>query len=235
MATKLYLRATTHSISGSMPTYPEDGLGGYFVANTSLIKELKTAIGAGQTSKTGSSLTQTAGQDGNMGGWTSLPFDVNQTVGGGTITLNIAVAESNTNMNLGDGATGGAWKVQIYVWRPSTGAKVGNVVNSYTTWNTTEPNAASTEKVIHGTVASSAVSALAGDIVVVELAVLHLQSMASSYNLTVYYDGTTENTTTNTTVTNHASFVQFTENLTFSAGSASVIVDPMGMMGIFGV
>jgi hypothetical protein len=234
MATKLYLRNTTSTVAGSLPTYPLDGVGNYFVTSTATLRALSTTIGAGQTSRAGSSLAQTGIQDGGYGYWTTDPLSGSQTVGGGTVTVNIAASESNTNMNLGENASGGAWKVYIYVWRPSTGAVVGTVVASYTSWNTTEPSAASTEKVIHGTLGSSGISAQDGDIVVVELAVAHNQGMASSYTNTIFYDGTTENTTTNTTVSNHAAFVQFTENLTFQTPVAATL-DPMGAMGIFGI
>jgi hypothetical protein len=234
MATKLYLRSATSTVPNGPTGFPDAGTINWFVADTSLVKELSTTIGTGQTSKAGSSLGQTTQQYGGFGAWCSAPLDVDQTVGGGTVTVNIAVAESNTNMNLGENASSGRWEIRIYLYRPSSSSVVGNVVVINTSWNTTEPSAANTEKVIHGTCASNAQSALAGDVIAVELSVRHSQGMSNSYTGTIYYDGTTENTTTNTTVSNHASFVELTENITFSSAVDSSI-DPMGAMGIFGI
>lgn len=144
------------------------------------------------------------------GAWASRPLTAAATVGGGNITLNFAGLESSAASNwLG---TNG---LVIYVWRPSTNAKVGTVKDFTGTAAAVITEVGTSETVRHATgITSTAVSALAGDIVVVELWSTHTPAMATGYKNTFYYNGTTINTTNLAAATNHASFIEFTENFT---------------------
>lgn len=145
------------------------------------------------------------------------PLASNQTVGGGSIILNAADSETNTNTNFWTNS------LNVYVWRPSTKSVVGYVRDATgASLGGTEPTAAGSIQVTNITgITSSAVSAQAGDIVVVEVWARITQGMGTAYGGSFYYDGSTVNTTENAVVTNHASFIEFTENLTFTTPTIS--------------
>lgn len=226
MATKLYLHATTNDQSGTYPTGVRNGSPSnpYTLGTAATLKKMNTTIGASQTSVTGASAANSINQQSAFcGWWTSPPLNGAQTVGGGgNMTLNFACAESNTNMNLlSGGGNLDEVRVYVYVWRPSTNSAVGDVVTAGDK-NTglSEPASAGTETSENTSTAltTSAVNAQDGDVIVVELYMLHIQGMATSYNATFYFDGTTETTSSGTTVSNHASFIQLAETLSFQGG-----------------
>ena len=237
MATKLYFHnAAQDTSSGTWPSSTaqlgdcnsvgwNSDIGGFS------LKTMNTNIGTGQTSVTGASSANTSAIRNHMATFVSPPLSGSQTVGGGSIILNAAEAESNTNANF--------WinLIMIKVYRPSTGATVGCCVNfSGSSLGGLEPTSASAEQVTHITgIASSAISASDGDVVIISVGSLTSQAMATSYNYTMYYDGTTENTTENAAVSNHASYVQFTENLVFQGAPAFTPVNPLGTTGFFGI
>jgi hypothetical protein len=212
MATKLYFRDTANSGSGTFPSGEQASLtSSYAGSKNGTLRTLSTTIGTTQTSSTGTTVAQTiTAQTPFMAYFCSPPIDANVTISG-TFGINIAVAESNTNVNLT------SFHPHIYVWRPSTNALVGTLYPTTTELFFTEP-AASTETVANFTniINVTSVSALVGDVIICEIWFKHVQGMATSYTTTFYYDGTTENTTSGTTVSNHASFVEFSTNITFT-------------------
>jgi len=224
MATKLYLHDATNDQSGTYPSgeqsnYPSYGGGqSYSMSGASTIRKMNSTIGTGQVSPTFTTLNNQTAQEVFLRMWTSLPLNGSQTVGGGNFTLNFAHAESNTNVNLFK------YGVNIYVWRPSTGAKIGTVKAVLGAFSIvgTEPSSAGSERVWHvsGT-SSSAISAQDGDVIIFELYVDFSQGMSTSYTGNFYYDGTTENTTANASVSNHASYIEFAENLVFQSPPAN--------------
>ena len=214
MATKLYFHAAASSVSGTLPATFQGTWNVNSIEDSN--RSMSTIIGTSQTSITENTIgATTANRTQRMARFVSDTLNSAQTVGGGSIILNCADTESNTNANF--------WinNVYIYVWRPSTGTQVGVVRGSSTTaggFGGTETTSASQEQVTHITgITSSAVSASAGDVIIVEVGSAYTQSMSSVYTGTFYFDGTTENTTENAVVSNHASYIQFTENLTFGA------------------
>ena len=156
-----------------------------------------------------------------MGMFATDTFNVGQTVGGGgqTMTLNIANSESNLSMNLGANL-----QCNVYVWRPSTGTKVGTVCANLAMTGDAEPGAANSIRVNNCTTASTTqVTAAAGDILVCEIWQVHTQAAATAYSGSFYMEGSVETATTNTVVTNHASFLNFsTSTLTFGTPSSSI-------------
>jgi hypothetical protein len=202
--------------SSAAPTWSATG--------ATTLRMMDPVAGKAQTSIAGTSSASTSAQNGFIGMWVSRPLSGSQTVGGGTLTINVADAESNTSANFFVNSA------NIYVWRPSTGAKVGTLTDAIgggITGSSTEATAASTEQVSTFTLSTSSVSALDGDVVVVELWASFTQAMATAYTCTTYYDGTTTNTTENATVSNHAAFVELAENLTFKTGAVRYIRDSM--------
>jgi hypothetical protein len=209
MATKLYLNNKINDLSGIFPSSTQGTVSPTYIASGgTTLKKMTVSIGSGQTSHSATSTATTATQNGLMAMFVSQPMDGAQTVGGGTLTFNWADDESNTFMNIG-----GLYQF-AYVWRPSTGQKVGNVCN-FSNFGGTEPSSANSEQVGTCSGTSAAIIASDGDVIVCEIWFIHQQGMASSYISHFYFDGTTENTTENVIVSNHASFIQFTETLIF--------------------
>lgn len=112
--------------------------------------------------------------------------------------------------------------IAVYVWRPSTGAKVSNIFdgNTATTgydvgWenNVNEVNQ-------QATFSGTAVTSQVNDVIIVEAWVRIDAVSTTSSTLSFYYDGTTVNTSASgTTVSNHASFLETPQTLTFTAAT----------------
>lgn len=178
------------------------------------LRTLSTTAGTTQRRATFLSLASTtANQTVLLGMFASNPLNGAQTVGGGTMILNAADGESNLNLNFWVNA------LNVYVWRPSTGTVVGYVRDATNvSLGGTEPTVASTTNAYVTNITnitSTAVAAQDGDVVVAEVWGRFTNGMATSYNGYFYYDGSTVTTAENTLVTNHASFIELTENLTF--------------------
>jgi hypothetical protein len=234
MATKLYFHELPTTNSGNLPIGDQAAnVPGVTATGATTIRTMDTAIGVGQTSVAINTLGSTAIQTALFRMFSSPPLDGAQTVGGGTITLNVADSESNLNGNFA------ICQLNVYVWRPSTGVIVGtladNSIGAVANSIAREPTLASSEQVSTINFSTSAVSAQDGDVVICEIWSYHQQAMGSAYVATFYFDGTTENNTENAVVSNHASYLLLNENLTFKAPAAFSPIDPMGMMGIFGI
>jgi hypothetical protein len=217
MATRLYPHSAVHGLSGTFPTSEQDSQAPNFSAtNAATLRGMDAAKGQAMALQDASTIATTSAQVGFMGFWASPPLNVDQTVGGAsqTISVNIGAYESNTNANLD-------FRAHVYVWRPSTGALIGDCCAFATTPTdtTAEPTVLSI-RVATMVIPLAAVSALAGDVIIVELWTATTQSAAASYTVRAYYDGTVETATENAVVTDHAAYFEFSQNLTFSAGEA---------------
>jgi len=140
----------------------------------------------------------------------SPPLASDQTVGGGNATLNVADSHDASSQNHWiDG-------INLYVWRPSTGALVGTLKDAGNLGGS-EPTANDSIQVTHITgITTSAVNGLAGDVIICEIwADTFVEANRSNANHRFYYDGTTENTTENAVVSNHASYIELAEDLVF--------------------
>lgn len=169
----------------------------------------------------------------------SLPLDGAQTVGAASgpapITIWLANYQSNPNANFKLGA------LNIYVWRPSTGTKVGSIIDlpGLGVSFGAEPGSinqfwANGLLIAHST---TPVSAADGDIIVVEPWNVSTQDSATSYDVRLGFAGSVE-TTTAAVVTDHAGFIVFAETLAFKAGtiasgdgSVSIQTDVQGAGG----
>lgn len=168
------------------------------------LKELLPTAGTTQTSITQTFPNVTSALNTFWSFWATRPLTTSATVGGGTMSFRWAASESAAAADwLGPNG------LNVYVYRPSTGAIVGNLVTfaSLTaSYVSAEVGTTQTASPVY-TLSTSAVSALAGDIVVVELWSVHTPSMATAYTGTLYFNGTTEGSTTS-----NAAYVQFAEN-----------------------
>lgn len=214
MATKLYLK-TAFASGGTMPS-SYLGVGGYswLTSGASTARQMtESSTGGSQSSMSGTSGANTNSQRAWLGTWVSPPLAA-QTISG-RIDWNVADSESNGAMNFW------ANNIVVAVWRPSTGALVGQVIYGYTT-----PTSAGSEGSTSATVSKgyfsavdNAVACQAGDVLVVQMVGGHTQSMSSAYTGSIFYNGTTENNTENASVTDHASYVLFDNTLTWQPAS----------------
>lgn len=213
---------TWTTVGSELSTATSDSdLTSFYDQYASELRLMNTSIGAAQTSTTLTSASLATLQQQFCAMFATLPLDTNQTVGGGTMIL-------NTAQNADSAAAAFAVNsFNIYVWRPSTGTLVGTIRDSGgASLGGAAGGTGITTQHITG-ITTSAVSAQAGDVIVCEIWANFTQGMANPYVCNFYFDGTTATTTQGTTVTNHASFIEFTENLTFgipvsSSGTGNV-------------
>jgi len=210
MATALYFHNLINRRGGIYPTQHQHvgGNPNYIFTDGYTLRTMDGIIGKAQVAATGNSVGQTAAQEGFARYFTSHPLKGNQSFGGATddLSLSIAVAESNASANLNN------VRIHVYIWRPRIGGKIATLIDNV--YGKTEP-AANTEVVWYQNVTSAAVNALDGDVIVCEVWFSHSQATSASRTITLYYDGTTTNSTNNAVVSNHASYVLFQANLLF--------------------
>jgi hypothetical protein len=163
--------------------------------------------GTTQVTDNGTTLANTNPQLGFMRYFTSPPLNGAQTISG-TFTLNVAVGESAAQANLINIIP------HIYLWRPSTGAYITLMYNA--TQTKTEPTAAITTVWHLSNIAFTTANALNGDIIMCEIWFGMSQANATARTVSLSYDGAVENLTDLATVSNHASFLQFSANLNFT-------------------
>lgn len=223
MATKLYLLSAANPLTGTFPTTEQSSqTASWSMTGASSLLAMRSTKGTAQGSFSGASLASTSPQIAFCGYFASDTLDVDQSVGGAgqTLTLNIANRETSLSMNFGADL-----RCNVYVWRPSTGAKVGTICDCVVMTGDAEPSASGSTRVNNATTTStSTVSALAGDVIICEIWQFHTQAAATSYTGSVYANGTVETLTTNTSVTSHASFLSLSaDTLTFGTPSGGGI------------
>ena len=218
MPTKFYFHNATNNLAGTLPAGEQATATPSFTSTGAATNRLMDlGIGTAQASITGTTSAVSTLQNGLLGMWIS-PAVAAGTIGGGTINFSIAGDESNAASNFWQNS------LNIYVWRPSTGAKVGTIRDSTgSSLGGAEVGTGETVVYISG-ITSSAVTTQLGDVIVVEIWSAFTQSMATSYTINTYFDGTTENITPGAGVTNHAGYILFAETLAL----APIVLDITG-------
>jgi hypothetical protein len=219
MATKLYMHDVSSIVLGTLPsTQQSSQTPTQYIGSVTANKSMDTIIGSAQTSI---SASKTDLSYGSMDIFYLIRFvsdKVNTTsIAANTWTVNYAVSANPkpTYVNVKDSGGNPGARVIMYVWRPSTGAKVGNIFDNDMTCGYVSDN---TERVIHGTVSGSAVTCQVGDVICIELrlGVFLIGGGSGAMSLfSVYYDGTTETSTDTNSATNHASYISTPQDMTF--------------------
>lgn len=214
MPTRLYFHHAEHSLTGTFPAGEQAGATPHWTADgASTLRAMDTNIGVAQVSRSGITPASTGIKFGFMGMWVSPPLSGAQTVGGGAATLNSADSASDAAANFLINA------LNTYVWRPSTGQQVGLIRGAAAT-DLGGSSGGTGETVTHITgVSTSAISAADGDVIICEVWARYPQDVAAAVTATMYYDGATVNTTENAAVSDHASFIEFAETLTFQGAA----------------
>jgi hypothetical protein len=228
LATRFYLHNALSGVSGTLPTGEQSTKTAFFNFDTTTNnRSMDTTIGTAQASLTH---TQAAIAGANNTCYVTrfVSTQINQSgIAANTWTYNFAAKVSVTS-SVDDFPTNDTAPKFIpiccYVWRPSTGVKVGNILDGnsatgvYTDLGNGGTNTTS-ESAEHGTFAGAAVaSAAANDVIILEAWVDAWFSTATSTILSYFYDGTTVNTTAGAVVSNHASFLETPENITLVGG-----------------
>lgn len=232
MATRLYLHQTASGVSGTLPTTEQSTKTSAFnYESQTNNRSMNTTIGtAQQTVQMTSVVTPTTTDNACLvTKFISLPL--NQTsVAANTWTYNFSVKVSSTTVvrDHPSNETNDRIPACCYVWRPSTGAKVANIIDGntaaqyYDVGNFSDQTPTTAQSTEHGTFAGSAVTCQVGDVIVLEAWVWINTSTSGSATYNYYYDGTTVTTTNGPTVSNHAAFLETPETLSFQAGGAPI-------------
>ena len=219
MATKLYLHRTEVSTPATLPSSEQSTL----TADANLFdnedgsenRRMDTTISAvSQTTLTNTSTGDTSAHNYYIARWVSNTL-YQAKIDANTWDFKTAMTASNAAANFPRSSTG-VLRVNCYVWRPSTGTKVGTILDGDTAADGEE--AGTSQTLIECTFTGAAVTGLTpGDAVLVfELWAIVTQANTSTRTQTVHYDGTTESSTSN-----NASYIQTPENLRFSATEAN--------------
>lgn len=213
MPTRLFLQDAANALSGTFPSGEQSVLVNPTTTapNMGTLRTMGSLTGTAMVTRTLTGSATLAAQIGFCGFFCSPTLDVNQVIPPQPLLLNIANRESSASMNFG-----GDLRINAYVWRPSTGAKVGTLVDNLGMTGDIEPAALSIRTNIASVTSTITLSANAGDVIICEVYQHFTQAVATALSGAFYYGGTTVNTTNNTVVTNHASFFELgTTTLTF--------------------
>ena len=196
MATRLYLRNTSNGTSG-LPTTKQSAQSTVGNAQaTTVNKNLSTTIGTSQTSI---GITMNTGYT-YVGRW------VSDVIGQSSIAANTWTFSFGYDDFWG--STDNGVRICIFVWRPTTTTKIGNVCDASVSqaYNSTETG-------YKLTVTGSAVSSITSgtDVLCVEFLT---QSQFTGGSANFYYDGTTAVATNDTTASSVASYIETPENVT---------------------
>jgi len=216
LATKLYLhREGVGTLpTGTLPSSEQSTL----TADANLFdnedgsenRSMNTTVsGSAQTSLTNTSTGDTNAHNYYIARWVSPVL--NQTsVAANTWTVEFAASEGNAAANFPRSGAGVMY-VNAYVWKPSNGTKYGTILDGNS--NADGEEAGTTQTVISYTFSGAAVNSLtSGDACIVfEMWAQVTQANGTARAQTVFYDGTTENSTSN-----EAAFISTPENLSFS-------------------
>lgn len=224
--TRLYFHHATSGVSGTLPNSEQSSRALIFNFDAqSVNRSMNTTIGTAQQALT---FATTATRNDDFGYCTkfiSEPLDLTS-VSANTWTYNFAALCSNVTVVTFYPvfAANSRTIVTCYVWRPSTGAKVANIYdgNTSNTYNDNGDLNQTNERSQHGTFVGSAVTCQVGDVIVLEMWVVLSTASTSSANVSVYYDGTTVTSTSGTAVTNHASYLETPQTLSFVTGGAPI-------------
>jgi hypothetical protein len=220
--TKLYFRDTLNGGAG-LPTNKQSSLtvdnnGDAVTVN----RKLDTVIGSSQISKNCATNASSSTQVSRFTRFVSPVLGVTS-IAANTWNYAFAVAEDNVNANFPTSTQNGRdiW-VNVFVWNTTNSTKVGDIIDGLGGAGSEyqEPTTAAQETSVFGTFAGSAVNSIpAGSVICYEAIFQFQQNNATARTITLYYNGATETNNNGTTVSNHASYIETPQALTFSGGN----------------
>jgi len=223
LATKLYFHQATSTVSGTLPSTNQSALTLNLLSDAVTVnRSMNTIKGTTQVSKAIATTGTTVQQNLYYARFISMPLG-SQTISANTWDYNFAAQCNNLAANFPVDTSGPVY-INCYVWRPSTGAKVGTILEGNSNSDFAEVSISAAEKVCNGTFSGSSLAIQNNDVLCFEMIFRITQATTNARTDTVYYDGTTENTTDNTTVSNHASFINTPQTLSLASNSIDMTV-----------
>jgi hypothetical protein len=211
--TRLYFHAATNSTSG-LPTAEQSSV----TADQNLEdsqttnRQMNTTIGTAQASIADTGNTTSSGMDIYVTRFVSPALNMSS-ISANTWTYSFAAKSSAGQGNFPVSGSSQPVRVCCYIWRPSTSTKIGTILDGNTA-STVDEASSGVERGSTTTFSGLAVSGMqAGDVIIFEVWFLGTTT-DSTITFTFYYDGATV-TTTDGTVSNHASFIETPEGLSF--------------------
>lgn len=233
MVTRLYLHAASSLVSGTLPSTEQSSrTAGSSIDAGTVNRSMNTSIGAAQATITGNT-ANAIDRIVYITKFVSLPL-VTTAIAANTWTYNFGFKLNNVTQQTSPVKQAGGnplyapMPATLYIWRPSTGAKVGNIYDQDTPgttneyFDTSQPGAAPAEFAENGSLAGAAVTATAGDVIVLEAWCYSTDNQVRTNAISYYYDGTTVTTTNPTVVSNHAAFLETPQTITFSGAGNSI-------------
>jgi hypothetical protein len=183
---------------------------------------MDSTIGSAQTSKNCATNASTSLQVSRFTRFVSPVLGVTS-IAANTWNYAFAVSEDNVNANFPvSGQNGHDIWVNVFVWNTNNSTKVGNIIDGLGGAGAEyqEPTTAATEVSVFGTFAGAAVNSIpAGSVICYEAIFQFQQNNTTARTITLYYDGVTETNNNGTTVSNHASYIETPQALTFAGGN----------------
>jgi hypothetical protein len=218
LATRFYLRraaqtitgtapATNASLSATAPLVTPGTTNGN--ATTPLLTNFSLDPNIGVTAQTSLVYTTkaaTTNQNQPLMRFVSPPLAA-QTIGQQVMGFSLGYAASSTVSVF--------WAATVWaIWRPSTGGLVGRLLDMPVSPSSGPATASQTVAAVNGGSGNvTPVTCQAGDVLVLELwRNSNVQTMATSYTNTLFYDGTTEGSATNT-----AAYINFANNIALAS------------------
>jgi hypothetical protein len=222
MPSRLFLHDATNALTGTFPSAEQSAaLTATILAPTAnTLRTMNSLTGTAQVVRSITSSATVVAQVGFCAMFCSDTLNVAQVIPPQPLLFNIANRESSASMNIG-----ADMRINAYVWRPSTGTKIGTLVDGLAMVGDAEPSAALSIRVNRASITSTVtLSADAGDVIICEVWNLFTQAVGTSLQCGFYWDGTTVNLTQDAVVTNHASFFELsTSTLTFGTPAVTSI------------
>jgi hypothetical protein len=221
--TKLYFHATANTATG-LPTVEQSTLtvdNNGDSAGTN--RTMSDVIGTSQNSIDCPSSASSSAQVLHFTRFVTRTFS-NTSIAANTWNYAFAVEEDNVNANFPCSGSGKAITICVYVWNPANQTKVGNIIDGSTNTDYTEPSASATETSLFGTFVGAAVNSIpSGCVIVYECMFQITQNNATARTLTFWYDGNTETNSNANTVSNHASYIETPQTITFQNNAVKAL------------
>lgn len=217
--TKLFFRSASNSLAGTLPTAEQSALTETVHADAQTVnRTLNTAKGAAQTSLSVTTNAVITSQNLYFTKFVSWQYLNVTSIPAANWSYTFAVKEANLAANFPVTSTNKAVYVNLYVWKTSTGAVTGTILDGNTTAAFDEPSAINTEVSEIGTFVGAAVPTITpgDDVLVFEVWFQVTQGGATARVDNFFYEGATETFETGVTVADSASALTVATPITFT-------------------
>ena len=218
MTTTFYLHATNSTVSGTLPLTKQSSqtYNGSIDSVSTSKRTMNTTIGTAQTSLASASNAIGFATTGNLFVARFISAPIYQTSVAAN-TWNFSIAGKTTSVvDYHPNAGSGGVPVCLYVWRPSSGTKVGTIFDGLSSTKTNQLGNLNEYVSVVNFTGSAVTGTQAGDIIVLEaMAGTNGFNQSGTYTFYYYFDGTTVNNTDNSATSNEAAYISTPENITF--------------------